>query len=192
MSHKVHEEITLSTSARRLLLQIRKEWQNWRGTSGQIYFEDRIDQYRDIWKAIAAELETDQDQREIGGYIILFGWLSFFWFLAFFRHQLQIAEGEGGWLTSVAYGGGLVAAALILVAVALNFSTTAVSNYGPDNQVAKTLVVLGWNSIWVIAPPLIAFSTAASIIIVRFRALPRWIGWGGILPSVSLLMPWIG
>ncbi len=59
MSHKVHEEIALSTRARRLLLQIRKEWQNWRGTSGQIYFEDRIDQYRDIWKAIAAELDAE-------------------------------------------------------------------------------------------------------------------------------------
>ena len=142
--------------------------------------------------AIAAELENDRDQREVGGVIGLFGWLSFFWFLAYFRRHLQEAEGEGGWLTSVAYGGGLVAAAVVLVAMALGFATTAVSNYGSDTQVAKTLVVLGWNSIVVIAPPLIALTAAASIIIVRYKALPRWIGWIGILPTVSLLMPWIG
>ena len=142
--------------------------------------------------AIAADLENDQDLRDASGYAGLFGWLSFFWFLAYFRSRLQKAEGEGGWLTSVAFGGGLVAAAVLLIAASLNFATTAISDYGPDTQVAKTLLTLSWNYIWVIAPPLIAMTAAASIIIVRFGALPRWIGWIGILPTVTLLAPWVG
>jgi len=141
---------------------------------------------------IARELENDRDQRDAGSFIGLFGWLSFFWFLAYFRKRLQEAEGEAGWLTSVAYGGGLVAAAMLLVAVAFNLANTSISNYGPDTQVAKTFVALTWNYIWVIAPPLIAMTAAASIIIVRFGALPRWIGWIGILPTVTLLLPWLG
>lgn len=142
--------------------------------------------------AIARELENDRDQRDAGSYIGLLGWLSFFWFLAYFRKRLQEAEGEGGWLTSGAYGGGLVAAAMLLVAVSFDLASTSISNYGPDTQVAKTIVALSWNYHWVIGPPLIAMTGVASIIIVRFGALPRWIGWIGILPTVTLLLPWLG
>ncbi len=35
------------------------------------------------------------------------------WFVAYLRHRLQAAEGKGGWLASVAYGGGLVSAVLM-------------------------------------------------------------------------------
>lgn len=45
--------------ARRLLGRARNKWREWRGTSGQIYFEDRIGQYRSVWGAIAADLGAE-------------------------------------------------------------------------------------------------------------------------------------
>lgn len=37
----------------RILLRLHKMISDWRGTSNQIYFEQRIDEYRDIWRSIA-------------------------------------------------------------------------------------------------------------------------------------------
>ncbi|MFQ6030174.1 MAG: hypothetical protein ACE5Q6_22095, partial [Dehalococcoidia bacterium] len=113
-------------------------------------------------------------------------------FLAYFRSRLQRAEGEGGWLTSMAYGGGLVTAAVMLVFISLDLATTAVWDYGPDTQVAKALIALEWRYVWVLAPPMIAFTLGASLVIVRYAALPRWIGWIGFPVAVTLLVPWIG
>ena len=39
----------------------------------------------------------------------------------------------------MAYGGGLVATAMLLVLMSLEIATTSVSTYGPDTQVAKAL-----------------------------------------------------
>ena len=132
------------------------------------------------------------DQVRNGSYIGLFGLVFFFGFLAYFRSRLQQAEGEGGWLTSMAYGGGLVTAAVMLVFISLDLATTAVSDYGSDTQVAKALIALRWKYVWVLAPPMIAFTLGASLVIVRYAALPRWIGWIGFPVAVTLLLPWIG
>lgn len=59
----------------------------------------------------AAEIARDYVDRssdaEVGGIIQLFGLLAFFFFLAYFHRHLRNAEGEGGWLASVAYAGGV-------------------------------------------------------------------------------------
>ena len=39
---------------------------------------------------------------------------------------------------------------------------------------------------------MIAFTLGASLVIVRYGALPRWIGWLGFLVTLTLLAPWIG
>ncbi len=131
------------------------------------------------------------DDAEIGGIIALFGILFFFPFLAYFRTRLRSAEGENGWLTAAMYGGGLVTAAMLLVMHVIGAATTAISG-GVDPVVAQTLLVLFWNFTLVLAPPMIAFTLAASIVIVRYSALPKWLGWLGFLVSLTLLMPWLG
>ena len=143
--------------------------------------------------AEAADALVDRrDQVKNGSIIGLFGLAFFFGFLAYFRSRLQRAEGEGGWLTSMAYGGGLVTAAVMLASISLDLATTAVWDYGPDTQVAKALIALGWRDTWLLAPPMIAFALGASLVIVRYAALPRWIGWIGLPVAVTMLIPWIG
>ncbi len=140
---------------------------------------------------IARVFVDRSDQAGLGTMIGLLGLVFFFGFLAYFRRRLQQAEGEGGWLTSVAYGGGLVTAAMLLLTMSMQLATTSVSA-DVDTVVSKVFATWFWNSVWVFAPPMIAFTLGASLVIVRYGALPRWIGWIGFPVTLTLLAPWIG
>ena len=163
------------------------------GISGSVRADvDEDSLFRVSAREVANVLEDRRDQALTGSFIGLFGLLSFIGFLAYFRSLLQKAEGEDGWFTSMAYGGGLMTAAVLLGWLSLELATSAVFNYGPDTQVAKTLIALEWRYIYVLAPPMIAFTLGASLGIVRYAALPRWVGWIGFPVAVTLLVPWIG
>jgi hypothetical protein len=140
---------------------------------------------------IARAFVDRSDDVTLGSLVAIAGILFFFPFIAFLRSQLQKAEGEVGWLTSTAYGGGLVTAATLLVFQILGLASTSVSA-DADPVVAKVLVTIQWNSIWVFAPPMIALTLSSSIIFIRFSALPKWLGWLGFLVSITLFMPWVG
>ena len=74
----------------------------------------RLDGYiTSMSAAEAANVLVDpRDQVEDGSITGLFGLAFSLGFLANFRSRLQRTEGEGGWLISMAYGGGLVTAAV--------------------------------------------------------------------------------
>ncbi len=74
--------------------------------------------------------------------------------------------------------------------MAIQFATNAIEQ--ADAQVAKTFFAIQWNYILLFAPPLIALTLAASIIAIRDRALPQWLGWVGVVVALFLLMPWVG
>lgn len=62
--------VRIFVRAHRLLLKVKKKWQELRGLTGQIYFDDRVDQYRGMWKSVAEHLgaewlELDHDIWEI-------------------------------------------------------------------------------------------------------------------------------
>ena len=82
----------------------------------------------------------------------------------------------------------LVTAAMLLMLQTLGLVTTVISA-GIDPAVAQGLQVLMWNFTLVFAAPMIAFTLGASLAIVRYSALPRWLGRFGFLVSLTLLMP---
>jgi cyanophycin synthetase len=58
----------------RTLMRVRKQWADWTGRSGQVYFHHRVAEYRGMWKAIAedrhgrfTELAADIWQVEVDG-----------------------------------------------------------------------------------------------------------------------------
>jgi hypothetical protein len=140
---------------------------------------------------IARAFVDRSDDTGLGSTISVVGILFFFPFLAYLRNRLRKAEGDDGWLANTAYGGGLVTAAMLLVMLSLNLAKTSVSD-GTDPVVAKVLVTLTWNFSLVFGPPMIALVLGASFAILRYSALPQWLGWLGFLVSLTLLMPWIG
>ncbi len=136
---------------------------------------------------LAEVLVNNREQARLGAYLGLAGVFLLFWFLGYLRRQLQRAEGEAGWLASVAYGGGLVGAGMVLVGVSFSLAESEIPYYGDDTQVAKTYFVYGWNAASVLAPPfgaLVAATTAAGL---RYGALPRLFSWVGLLITALII-----
>jgi hypothetical protein len=140
---------------------------------------------------IARKLADNRSEVEIGVYAGLLGTFFLFWFLAYLYRHLRQAEGEGGWLAWATYGGGLVAGAMLLGYISIHLAGTVLSDYGSDAQVAKTLAVLQYNYIIVLAPPLAALVGGTTVIAFRFGALPQWLGWVGVPLTVLLLVPMV-
>ena len=66
-----------------------------------------------------------------------------------------------------------------------------VQDYGQDTQVAKTLFVIGWDTVRVLGPPVAAFGASAAVLILRFKLLPRWLGALAVLVFLSGFAPWL-
>ncbi|MDQ3043803.1 MAG: hypothetical protein M3R06_01445 [Chloroflexota bacterium] len=134
-----------------------------------------------------ASLDNRDDART-GSSLGLAGAFLLLWFLGYLHRHLRRAEGEDGWLASVAYGGGLVTVGLVLVAVSFSFAVSELATYGEDTQVAKTYFIYGWNFSSVLAPPLGALVAGTAVVSVRFAALPRWLAWVSALIVVAMLV----
>jgi len=59
MAKSENTKKSVALEARRLLGRARQKLRSWRGTSHQIYVEDRLDEYQRIWKLIAAEVDAE-------------------------------------------------------------------------------------------------------------------------------------
>jgi len=130
----------------------------------------------------AAEIEQTADgyaQVKVGIYLMLVAVFFFLTFLAYLNHYLRAAEGPEGWMASVVHGGGLVAAAVLLVLGAIRLAATVVSDYEGDPQVAKTFVLLDWDYAGVLGPAFAAVVGGTSVIALRFGLLPRALAWTG-------------
>ena len=124
--------------------------------------------------------------------LTLLGTFFLFGFVGYLRRELQKAEGEGGWLSSVAYGGGLVTGAVALVGVTLDIAMVTVADDAVNPEVARTLFVLQYNFDFAFAAPMAALVAATSVVIIRFGWLPWPIGWLGLglLVVVVALAPY--
>jgi hypothetical protein len=99
------------------------------------------------------------------------------WFLPFLRHRLEQAAGERAWLPSVAFGSGLTVAAMLLVLATLGFAGSLVGTFEGDWEVAKTVLVLGWDHMLVLAPAFAAMVASTSVVSIRSGGLPAWLAW---------------
>lgn len=138
--------------------------------------------------ALADALAQNRADARLGSYLILVGVFFLLWFVAYLHGRLRAAEGEGGWMATVALGGGLVAAAVFLLGASIGFASSELSSYGADTQVAKTFFVWGWNAADIAAPPLIALVAATTVVALRFGVFASWFRWFGVVWTALLLM----
>lgn len=111
--------------------------------------------------------------------------LLFIPFLGYLWSVLRQAEGEGGWLSATAFGAGLVAITIKLGSIGPGL---AAQQAGLNPQLHEALDKM--NSVAYIATmlPLSVLMAAAAIVILRTRALPRWLGWMAALIAPTLLV----
>jgi hypothetical protein len=136
--------------------------------------------------------DGNRAQLIIGGYLMILAGVFFFWFLASLRSRLLAAEGAPGRLTAIAFGSGLVFNAMVMLAGAVFISVAGNIAFGDEKfvsvEAARLQPELGY-PIFLIAGAFaaIAMVDAASVLIVRTRALPAWIGWFGFVTALVLL-----
>lgn len=129
-----------------------------------------------------------------GSFVCMVGLIAFVWFLAALRTRLAEAEGGDGFLSSIAFGGGLLSTAFLAFtlvptasgAIALQDSH---STFGPD--AAQALMQLNSAAYSVaymtMSIPLIATAAVA----LRTRALPRSLGYTSAVLGVVMIVPFV-
>jgi hypothetical protein len=141
---------------------------------------------------IAAALLREQTRILVGTYLLMLGAFFLVLFTAYLRHYLVLKANEDNWLISVAFGGGLIAASMLLLSAHFGQAFTILSSYGSETQVAKALYLLDWNwYLLVEAPPIAAMVASIGVIGATRKVLPRWLSWSGILLAFLLLVPFI-
>jgi hypothetical protein len=127
------------------------------------------------------------------------GTLFFIWFLGYIRDYMRTAPEEASWIVSTFWAGGLLFAASLLLQGLVQLAQSSISDYGNDVVVAKALFALGAEAPSLTLAPMAAMTGAAGLIILRFKVLPKWIGWLSIAvfvgafvaPLVPLFALWV-
>jgi hypothetical protein len=143
--------------------------------------------------AIVAYYADDANRGEavVAFDLIVAAALCFIGFLAVLRDRLARPEAEAGALTNLAFGGGLAAATLWLVAgvfwtgVAYTANETAEYVVDPNTERVVSEMAYLFFVTGVYATILVVLGT--SLVALRTRVLPRWLGWLGLLIAASLL-----
>ena len=119
--------------------------------------------------------------------LVALGLLCLMVFVVYLSSVLRRAEGEDGWLSTVALGGGLLTVVAQLGGFAPGFVALLIRMHEKlDPQVAAALYYLNDGShslVWITTPFLLA---PVAIIAIRTRVLPRWLGWFAAVLAVGL------
>lgn len=138
--------------------------------------------------SIAATLAAERESIRLGVTLALGGVFCLFWFLADLRRRIGEAEGSSGRLRHVAFGGGLVAVAGVVLYATLLVAASNES-IGGNPGAAQSLLVLLWEFGGVLAPAFAALVAGTSLAVLRYRLLPlalRWPAWIGLPLSLGL------
>jgi hypothetical protein len=121
--------------------------------------------------------------------------VALLWFLGSFRVVLRRAEGEPARLATIAFAGGVVLSALLFVknsieggiALALEFEQGFTLD--PDVYRALNAIFLGLLIHEGLAAAVLI--GAASLLVLRTRVFPRWLGWTGLAVALVALVSWL-
>src|SRR5436190_10733663 len=129
----------------------------------------------------------------IGTFVLAFCGLFILWFASGLRQRLRAAEGPGGRLTNVAFGGAILLVGSLWVGGSLLGAIPAAQELGNEPalhtaDVARFVASGGYVAILIFgAFGAIALIDATSVAVRRTGILPAWFAWLGYVASVVLL-----
>lgn len=130
-----------------------------------------------------------------GTLLFALGILLFVWFAGTLRARLAEREGGVGRVSTIAFGGALGMAALLLAAIGTSISGAFILEED-DAQLAPAAAQALWHvgeGVFLMGWFMGAlFLAATAIAALRTRLLPRWLGWVTLGIAVLLLIPWVG
>jgi len=140
---------------------------------------------------ILASYQHHSDGILLAGFLWSLGVLLFIWFLASLRSHYLAAEGGTGRVTSIAWGGGLIASTIALLIP----TADEVGALNKDKFDASGAAVLHHFSDAFFVGAEYALSLlffASAILVLRYAVLPRWLGWLSLVIGIVLLIGPIG
>jgi hypothetical protein len=135
---------------------------------------------------VAFFMAKDSRLFALGEYLSTLSLIAFLWFLGSLWATLRRAEGEPAWLSLVALASGLMIVATVSAGASWPLAVFR-QDEGLDPQIARLLFDQGnfaFANAWVM---LASLSLATGVVSIRTRALPRWLGWAGVVIAVGLL-----
>ncbi len=136
----------------------------------------------------------DESQIMAGEITFAIGVLFFIWFLGSLRSHLFAHEPSGHY-TALAYGSGLLASVAMLIGAAVLIQPSFLDDGDLSAEAAQALAQVSDAMFGVVELTLVVTLLATAIVILRTRALPRWLGWASLALAVLLLIipiGWIG
>jgi hypothetical protein len=123
----------------------------------------------------------------VGLYLQVIAMLLLVVFLDRLWGVLRQGEGESGWRSTVAFGGGLLYVAVQLAALPAAIAAFYRADEGFDPQLVAALIDMN-NAAWVVGWPIWALVLAATAaVVLPTRVLPRWLGWAAAAIALLLL-----
>ena len=135
---------------------------------------------------VAFFMAKDSQLFALGDYLSALSLIAFLWFLGSLWATLRRAEGEPAWLSFVTAASGLMIVTTAAGGGSWNLAVFR-RDEGMDPQIARLLFDQGnfaFANAWVM---LASLCLATGVVSVRTGALPRWLGWGGVLIAGGLL-----
>jgi Domain of unknown function (DUF4386) len=147
--------------------------------------------------AVGAKIALYYNQHDtragLAAWFFIVAALPFIALLAALRHRLAEAEGPGGLGAALAWGGGLVGYAVLVVSNAAAMAAVfRASEKGVLSAVqAQTLWDFNSAAYTLAAIPLSLVTFGAAAVSLRTGVLPRWMAWVGIVIGITLLIPFV-
>jgi hypothetical protein len=144
---------------------------------------------------ILAYLGEDENAVYLGAIGLFVGSMFLIWFAGTLRAAVADAEGGASWLAPIVFGTGVATAVLSCSVFAPQVSGAFATNERDaplTPEAAQALWVAGDGFFVATEYAVAAFLIATWLAVLRWRILPRWVGWLGLLVAIVALFPPIG
>jgi hypothetical protein len=132
---------------------------------------------------------TENDSEQITAAILgALAGVPLLWFLGSLRSTLRAAEGGTGRLSALAFAGGIVLVAGATVDSSLQFVVADSAGDVPPT-VTQALSVLYSDFFFVFPVGISVWLLASALVVLRFGALPAWLGWAALVLGIVALTP---
>jgi len=138
--------------------------------------------------AVIAHYTANRTQGIIAAIVLALTAIPTLAFAARLRERARIALGADRTLPNLAFGAGVLTAAGFLGAAAIDL---ALADYARDLELsaAQALNALGADSFLLFTTGIATLVLAGSLIAIRSRLLPAWLGWTGIAIAIAMFTP---
>lgn len=141
---------------------------------------------------IANHLNANPGRVATGGYLGAISAFFLIWFAGSVRAALREREGENGWVSEVAFGGGIAGGVIaILLFTSIGSTALRAGAEGGITPIGAITLYDFWSQLGGLAYPvtLAVFIGATAVVSLRTSLFPNWFGWASSLIALGLLTP---